>query len=92
MERCCRTDSDHRTLGFHQQRVKFLRADHQAGEVDVEHALEALSEEFLTVVEHRALRLHQHIQTGEWHTDRFDQRCIRDVDLRVMQAFKVRVG
>ncbi|MNN50163.1 hypothetical protein D3C81_1647360 [compost metagenome] len=64
--------------------MKLLRTHHQAGEVNVEHALEAFGEKFLPVVEHRALRLHQHIQSRERHADSLDLRRVCDIDLSVM--------
>ncbi|MCY1451991.1 hypothetical protein D9M71_688880 [compost metagenome] len=72
--------------------MKLLRTHHQAGEVNVEHALEAFREKFLAVVEHRTLCLHQDIQLCERHADSLDHRCICYIDLSVMQPFKVRVG
>ncbi|MNH44205.1 hypothetical protein D3C79_1062970 [compost metagenome] len=69
--------------------MKLLRTHHQAGEVDIEHSLETLGEKFLTVVEHRALCLHQHIQAGEGYAGGFNQRRVRDIDLGVVQAFEI---
>src|SRR5260221_222432 len=70
--------------------MKFCRASHEADQIDFEHFPESTHLEFAAPVDHRTLRQHQHIEPVERGLEILDRLGIADVELRVVQALKMR--
>ncbi len=69
--------------------MKFLRASHQAHQVDFHDLAKAIHLELGAFVEHRALRLHENVKPIEWKARRFDRLRGADVELGIVKAVEV---
>ena len=70
--------------------VEFAGAGHQAHQIDLQHLAKSGHLEFAALVDHRALRQHQHVEPVEGGLEILDRACVADIEPDVVETLEVR--